>query len=441
MATGQPLSGKKIELADRLATYLNTIANRIDNLQLAKKKGSTKISSDSLQKKGRAKERTLDQIKGQVLPQSIISIDIGIRNFAWVELSRDGEILRWSIEDLLSTSGSKDNNSTELSTTLPDGNDQTDETTDLGKPKTQQVGSRTRDAAVAAAAIKKTKKKSNPGLPFDLWSVALRVDEIMRRVVTSDSIGAVVVERQRFRTGGMSSILDTVFRCGVIEGMVHSWLAAWKNNRKQRNVNGDGDTDGIRVEENTLVESICPRAVALQWGIGAASRRNSSLKSKDEGQECQAKGEQKTLRKTVTYREKKSQSKAIVENWIYNNDITSKTDNERRNQLLKSKLSQSFFKHSSKLHVRCNPEIKDWYSNQKKRDDLCDSVLQAVSWYEWKQRAIQEAVERAGINQVTFESRGHDRGTDLTTPSNIVGQTSESDNIEKKQKRRVHDVK
>ncbi|KAF9162882.1 hypothetical protein BGX21_001721, partial [Mortierella sp. AD011] len=398
--------------------------------------GSTKISSDSLQKKGRAKERTLDQINGQILPQSIISIDIGIRNFAWVELSRDGEILRWSIEDLLSASGSKDNNSTELSITSPNDNDQTGGTIDLGNAKSQQAGSRTRDAVAAAVATKKTKKKSNPGLPFDLWPVALRIDEIMRRVVTSDSIGAVVVEKQRFRTGGMSGILDAIFRCGVIEGMVHSWLAAWKNNQAQRNVNGDGDTDGIGVEENTLVESICPRAVALQWGIGAASRKDSSSKSKDEGQKCQAKGDQKTLRKTVTYREKKSQSKAIVENWIYNNGSTSKADNNCRDQILGSKSSVTFFMPSSKLHVRCNPEIKDWYSNQKKRDDLCDSVLQAVSWYEWKQRAIQEAVERAGINQATFESGGHDSSTGLTTPSNIVDQTNESGNVEKKQKKK-----
>ncbi|KAF9344492.1 hypothetical protein BGX26_004314, partial [Mortierella sp. AD094] len=434
MATGRPLTGRKLELTDRLATYLNTIADRIDSLQHPKKKKSAKISSDPLRKKNRGKESTLDQIKGQMLPRSIVSIDIGIRNLAWVELSRDGKILRWSTEDLLSASnnnndndndgaGSKDNNSTESIVISPDGDDQTTVTTDLGKAKKQRVGSKTRGVAAAASAAKKSRRKSTPALPFDQRSVALRVDEIMRRVVASESIGAVVIERQRFRSGGMHGILDAIFRCGVVEGMIHTWLAAWENNRKQRYVKGDGDINGIRVEENALVESICPKAVAQRWGIGAASKRGSGLESKEEDQQCQAKGERKTLKKPISYRAKKSQSKAIVENWIYSDDRTSRTGNDCQDQLLESKSGQSDIEPSNRFQVRCNPETKDWYSNQKKRDDLCDSVLQAVAWYEWRQRAIQEAVERAGINKATLASGDHASGAEGTTLSKIVDQT------------------
>ncbi|KAF9431930.1 hypothetical protein BGZ76_011514 [Entomortierella beljakovae] len=103
-ATGRPSSGLKSILADRLASYLNAIAHQVDGLksEVYNQGDLDEVMSDSsIQNRD---ESMFNQVLQQILPQSIISIDIGIRNLAWVELSRDGEILRWAIEDLMSPS-------------------------------------------------------------------------------------------------------------------------------------------------------------------------------------------------------------------------------------------------------------------------------------------------------------------------------------------------
>ncbi|KAF9922066.1 hypothetical protein FBU30_007840 [Linnemannia zychae] len=384
---------------------------------------------------------TMDKIKDTVLPQSIVSIDIGIRNLAWVELSKEGEILRWAIDDLLVPSLSTYSFDNHL--TRPSSHDQ-------GHP--DSVSST--PIPTAASSTKKTKRRASKcsttagkvgkqPLPlYDPRNIALRLDHVMRKIFESESVQGIVMERQRFRSGGLPTILDSTFKCGVVEGMIHAWFASWQQHHQQQqqsewrssgfadNVKEDEETETVKREPNTkFIESVPPKAVAIRWGIGAIgskSRSSSSpsilsdrkkkkdslgvptdidaMETKDMNkigdmtEMSEEAGEERLLLKKSAYASKKLQSKSIVDKWLSpESAATTTTTAISANTAAAPAITTSppESEGSSTFRVQCSPAIKEWYSQEPKRDDLSDCLLQAVAWFEWKERAIQEAIERS----------------------------------------------
>ncbi|KAG0035364.1 hypothetical protein BGZ81_008962 [Podila clonocystis] len=273
---------------------------------------------------------TVAQLKYSILPRSIVSIDVGIRNLAWVELSSRGEILRWSVDDLLGV----------------DGTSEADGSADLGhvQDSLDEASSKTTKASTHEMTTTKKAKQSKkaPSPQYDPRLVALRLNEIMQTIVDSERIGGVVVERQRFRTAGMHSVLDATFKCGVVE------------------------------------------AVGTWWSIGSVSRSGSdsfeeSADSASEVDTLDAGGMSKKP-KTLKYATKKKQSRMIVDGWIHKLEGKDSKMGTRDN--------------SHPLRVSCSPTIREWYRREKKRDDLSDCLLQAVAWYEWREHAMTEALQR-----------------------------------------------
>ncbi|KAF9566023.1 hypothetical protein EC968_003919 [Mortierella alpina] len=347
--TGQPLTGTKPILINRLATYLTSIIRKIESISKPISEATTSC------------DLSVQQIKAKILPQSIVSIDIGVRNLAWVELSREGEILRWSIEDML------------IPAKLSDP---------ATSPKTQHADptpSASETSSVSPSSKRTSKsRKRDPAPPYDPRTVAIRLDEVMRTIMNSGSVQGVIIERQRFRTGGMHAVLDVTFKCGVIEGMIHTWLAFWQhdwNIKNQARLEPDQhEASRVKDREAVFIESVPPRAVATWWGIGASSRRSpASSEPVLDDEKGSANSGKRPPEEKKEYSAKKGQSRAIVDAWI--NHDTAVRDLP------------------TCLKVKCNDALKDWYNQEKKRDDLSDCLLQAVAWFEWKGRAIEEAVE------------------------------------------------
>ncbi|KAF9279491.1 hypothetical protein BGZ68_007888 [Mortierella alpina] len=358
-ATGQPLTGTKPILINRLATYLASIIRKIEDIS----KPSLAVTTSC--------DLSMEQIKEKILPKSIVSIDIGVRNLAWVELSREGEILRWSIEDMLAPAK------------FPGPIISLQEQHDILTLSSES------EPSLEPALLKRTAKsrKRDPAPPYDPRTVAMRLDEVMRTIMSSGSVQGVIIERQRFRTGGMHAVLDVTFKCGVIEGMIHTWLAFWQHDwnlknqaRSQQTREESNVTSMAKDREAVLIESVPPRAVATWWGIGASSRRSpAGVEPILEGEEGNQSPGKRLPEEMKEYGAKKSQSRAIVDAWIHS-DIPARAL-------------------PTCLKVKCNDALKEWYRLEKKRDDLSDCLLQAVAWFEWKGRAIEEAVERLRASQ------------------------------------------
>ncbi|KAG0264270.1 hypothetical protein BG011_007160 [Mortierella polycephala] len=426
IATGQPLTGTKPDLKNRLATYFAAIMNRVDQLEAPSDHTGTLYSTPTLFSSPQLpsdiptsgphnstqvndSEDSIARIKDSILPQSIVSIDIGIRNLAWVELSKDGEILRWSIEDLLvSPTSNPVQDTTILTNDNEDDNDQDkDQPTDQGlltstDPKTSRRGRR--------GTKKPVKKEVAP--PYEPQSVALRLDQVMRTIMyKSNTIGSVIIERQRFRTSGMHAILDATFKCGVVEGMIYTWHAARQHEQQEceklrERSYGEGNVFVNGGVKHVSIESVFSRAVAEWWSTGASSKSTSTSRKKREVIEIEQ-GEKEEASEAIDanpsiveaaalrasrmrrHYNKKRRSRDIVDKWIFSN-----AGNNDKQDHIGTLASEP----ASRLKVTCSPEIQEWYSQERKRDDLSDCLLQAVAWYEWRKRAIHEAVERSIIS-------------------------------------------
>ncbi|KAG0341168.1 hypothetical protein BG000_009999 [Podila horticola] len=364
LATGQPLTGTKTVLVKRISACLAAFMVDIDRFRDQYPHLASSFDLDSI---GLLSSDTVAQLKHSILPRSIISIDVGIRNLAWVELSSRGEILRWSVDDLLGV----------------DGTPEVDGSADPGQAQDLREGAPSQTTNTCTHETTNTKKKAKqskkaPPPLYDPRSVALRLDQIMQTIVDSDRIEGVIVERQRFRTAGMHSVLDATFKCGVVEGMIHTWLALWEKGRAL------GSQD--KKHKDVVVESISPRAVGTWWSIGSVSRSDndsSSDESKDSDSEVEASdvdGMSKKSKKTPKYATKKKQSRLIVDGWVQKlGDKENKAGTSDKNH---------------PLRVSCSPTIREWYRLEKKRDDLSDCLLQAVAWYEWREHAMNEALYR-----------------------------------------------
>lgn len=360
LATGQPLSGTKTMLMKRISACLAAVMVDIDHFQDHHPDLATSLAVNSID----LSSDSVVQLKKTILPRSIVSIDVGIRNLAWVELSSRGEILRWSVDDLLGVVGPE----TELAGVgegnLPD------------EAPTKAI----HETTIAKKKAKRSKKAPAP--QYDPRSVALRLDQIMQTIIDSEQIEGVIVERQRFRTGGMHSVLDATFKCGVVEGMIHTWLAIWEKGRLP------GILDNKR--KDVVIESISPRAVATWWNIGSGTRSSDGDSSTEASTDSDSEVDTnlnvsdaaaKESKKVPKYATKKKLSRAIVDGWIQKLE-----DEERRKTRVRD------INHP--LRVSCSPDIREWYRLEKKRDDLSDCLLQAVAWYEWREHAMKEALCR-----------------------------------------------
>ncbi|KAG0097933.1 hypothetical protein BGZ93_001624 [Podila epicladia] len=366
LATGQPLTGTKTVLVKRISACLSAVMVDIDHFRDQHPHLATPLGSNAI---GFFSSDTVAQLKHSILPRSIISIDVGIRNLAWVELSSRGEILRWSVDDLLRA----------------DCTSEADGSSGLGQAHDPHEEASSKTTNISAHETTSTKKKAKqskktPPPLYDPRSVALRLDQIMQKIVDSKQIGGVIVERQRFRTGGMHSVLDATFKCGVVEGMIHSWLALWEKERVP------GSTD--KKHKDVIIESISPRAVGAWWSIGSVTRSSGggslfeeSTDSTSELDTSDAGDTSKRPKKTLKYATKKKQSRTIVDGWLHKLEDL---ENKENKSATRDK--------NHPLRVSCSPITREWYRLEKKRDDLSDCLLQAVAWYEWREHAMNEAL-------------------------------------------------
>lgn len=435
---GQPLSGTKPILKDRIVTHLTSILHKIDRLGSVEK-GDSVTQSRMPSKKGRRlitprqqqEERScLQRIQNSVLPRSIVSIDIGIRNLAWVELSKDGEIIRWSVEDLLSVASPEGTAGSEMAEQVGTGGGDVqgpDDDIDILEGQGTSAIKRVRTAS------KKTKAEA---LPFDTQSVALRLDSVMRKIVYGDnsglgqkvpSIQAVIIEKQRFRSGGIEAVLDATFRCGVIEGMIHTWLAVCQQDMKYWQRQNGMPTSPQTVEMGTIdqetifVGAISPRAVAQWWGIGVTTSPKA-----EESNSCgstmlprpESLHQETTMKKIRQVEELAAKPKSPLYN-AYPKKVRSKMLVAHWLQQIEDDAENAHSEHRNGFRIRCTKEMKDWYFCQKKKDDLSDCLLQAVAWFQWQMRAVQEAVERSKV--------GHHPTLEMTKRVSRTKGTSASD--------------
>ncbi|KXG52557.1 DNA-binding SAP [Penicillium griseofulvum] len=220
----------------------------------------------------------------------------------------------------------------------------------------------------------------------------------------------VLIERQRFRSGGASAVLEWTLRVGIMEGMLYAVLQTLRRER-------GGDVADL------IVRGIEPKRVVRYWLEGGSG---SSVPKGEVGE--RSKVPEKMTEKKPTAREVKKAKIDIVGRWLsaamQNTNACPHADGGIKKLELgiaaDNKIVLADKSVSPALHDVASAYMQKWQgktqtkkskgkkgspqSNMRddvaavdlgKLDDLADCLLQGVTWIEWE--IMRERIAKGGI--------------------------------------------
>lgn len=433
---------------DDVAEGVITSSSNLSTTTSASASASTSISQDrqvdrrvSNKTRSKTKDKSADLSKSNpTQPWSILSIDMGVQNLAFAHLRvprsgipgigidatnpRPPELTAWhklAISEISSLN-------------LIPG-----DSTSIIKPESAEAIPRSGDATESSQAIlpigtgkdlrvkvkiaKSTKEKDS--FSPDLY--AANAYTLISSLIAAYRPTHVLIERQRFRSGGGSAVLEWTLRVGLLEGMLYAVLHTLRQER-------GGDV------ANLVVRGVEPRRVVRYWLEGGFG---PSVPGKREADEKSEVGE-KVKEKKPNAREVKKAKVDLVGRWLsaamqkQNTNACPETDGSleklelgiatdnkivladkaecptlrgvagaymrkwqgQTQTLKKGKGKESRALKSgplSPLPVSPHSEIGDEVAaiDPGKLDDLADCLLQGVTWVEWQ--IMRERIAREGV--------------------------------------------
>lgn len=311
---GSPCSGSKGIVADGIRQAL--ISTPLENFQLS------------------SKSHSISQDPGHHF--SIVSIDMGIQNLAYAHLLAP----------------------------QPSGRVLTD-AQGAGVTKLPLLNAWERLAAFPVENQDNSKGKSAKSGSYDPSKYASAAHQFITKMITKYDPTHILIEQQRFRSGGSSAVAEWTIRVGVFEGMLHAILRTLQVERR----------DKFKLQ---AVVSINPARTARFWLEG--SGRNEDLLEPRriigrEGKQAKIDMVAKSFLSSKDHLvrtgvgQAKAMETAFLERWC----STSKAAKAPR--AIEASKAQ-------KVATSTGHEISE--PKQPKLDDLADCLLQALAWLEWQ---------------------------------------------------------
>lgn len=411
VATGVQSSGTKPVLAQRLS----------DELQLDR--DGSEVTTKAESRKGNREE----SVDGKGM--SILSIDMGIRNLAYAHIivppGAPTTFAATTSNGKLDSSIKGDSKSpspilnawTRLAVSSFPASAEADKSClDSPTPKMRKDKKHQPTLAddqvnsLASGQNAETKESFSPQL------YASHAYSLIKSLLTTYKPTHILIERQRFRSGGSSAVLEWTIRVGVFEGMLYAVLNTLRREGRIKGLVGaDSDAD-------VIVQGVEPRRVAMYWTEG-----DPKPSSEQKEKEIEEGGKEKKIVKTSRAKEGKKAKINLVANW-WLSFLDCKENSRLGNSeplkislaegsqakgvvdvyLRKWKRGNSSLKrgsikgggsgkenHAGEVQVDENPVTKI-----KKLDDLADCLLQGIAWLEW--RGMRRIIARDGPDAVPW---------------------------------------
>ncbi|KAJ5112286.1 hypothetical protein N7532_000331 [Penicillium argentinense] len=328
---------------------------------------------------GGALEEFYDRGTGQSFrdegPLSILSIDMGIQNLAFAHLRVENAFDRDRVGSRPEVRAWRRLALSDISSLSSDGGFVSAQTVILGGNE---------DASSAQA--EEEKAVSTFSLPY----YASAAYTLLTTLINKYKPTHILIERQRFRSGGSSVVQEWTLRVGIFEAMLYSTLHTLQ--QKDASISQIG------------VHGIEPKRVVQYWGV-ADSDFGSKLRGKD------SEGGKKTKRPTA--REVKKAKIELVGRWL-EADMERLESGEdvsagRHHRILLPKDLPSSRLAAAYVEKLRNPGVRGRHLQEDaaqlgdvaKLDDLADCLLQGVTWIEWLR--MRERIVRQGVEGLEVE--------------------------------------
>lgn len=299
----------------------------------------------------------------------IMSIDMGIKNLAFCEaevsypvkdsLDAKMDVLRWEKADLASVRYQGATESSELDTTrLSDAEADADEEVD----------------------------------PYSLDTLSKTAYKLIKETILSGSPDVILIEKQRWRSGGGSAVQQWTLRVNTLEGMLWAVLETIQN---------ETDVTQMNKEKKKLYDvfAVDPKRVGHYW-LGQNSQRLAA----DEATSSPAKDIQNEAEGQPTISRSKAEKKAkisLLRSWLTESPASTSSTITKSTPPISFVISNPAQPTYRALcfprRKKQNSESKDAESvlddipgsEMKKLDDVTDCFLQAAAWVSWESNRVQ----------------------------------------------------
>jgi cruciform cutting endonuclease 1 len=202
---------------------------------------------------------------------------------------------------------------------------------------------------------------------FDPSTFAIYAYDFAKSILDTHHPTHVLIERQRFRSGGASAVQEWTIRVGVFEGMLHAALKTLS------------EEHGLQV----IVKGVDPGRVTRYWLEGRAV--------KDKERTSSGKESKKAKIDIVGNSFTSAGAAALV-------DVNSGSNQGRRHGV--EKVVDAFLVRWQKRNGSPRSGV---VKDVLKLDDLADCLLQGVAWLNWQSK--KEEVLRRGLEAFAEDSR------------------------------------
>ena len=430
VATGIQSSGTKVVLAQRLSHELQKPISG-GQLDVFKKSDGRNTSSEKMSKgDGKGSD------EGKAM--SVLSIDMGIRNLAYAHIivppgasSTKGRstpqipvINAWT---RLAVSSFPSSGDTETSCLDSSPSTPAKEPKTRARKKSQPSLAEDQVNTLASGQNSGESPETKESFSPDLY--ASHAYTLITSLVAAYKPTHILIERQRFRSGGGSAVQEWTIRVGVFEGMLYAVLHTLL---QQGQMKGPA---GANSDADVVVQPVEPRRVARYWTEGDLG---SPSGQEDEGngvEKGEGEGKKKPAKTSRSQEGKKAKIDLVARWWLsyleHQNSAAADTklqkvclaeDSQVRGVVdaylqkwrggkpsrkgQSSVINEGNKKKSATSRSKSEKDTDGLevdekpVANIKKLDDLADCLLQGIAWLEWGD--MRRKIMREGLDAVSW---------------------------------------